>query len=57
MAEDKPREVELYICNKFLLKLDQEAVTFCNAPQFCDAETRRRRHCTKVKVVILSSPI
>ena len=55
MAEDKPREIELYFCNKFPLKLDQETVTFCSAPQYCDTETRQRRHCIAVKVVVLPS--
>ena len=55
MAEDKPREFELYICNKFPLKLDQEIVTFCNAPQQCDSETRQRRRCVGIKVVVLPS--
>ncbi|MGE5527521.1 MAG: hypothetical protein ACM3X6_00040 [Patescibacteria group bacterium] len=53
MAGEKPREVELYCCNKYFLRTDAEEVVFCNAPQYCDPETRQRRHCVKVKVVIL----
>ena len=52
MAEDKPREIELYICNKYPIKPGAEEITFCNAPQYCDEETKQRRHCTKVKVII-----
>ncbi len=55
MAEDRPREIELYTCNKYAPQRNAEEVTFCNAPQYCDNETRRRRHCAKVKVVILPS--
>lgn len=56
MADDKPREIELYICNKFPLAMDKETVTLCNAPHFCDPETRQRRRCVKLKVIITGSP-
>jgi len=53
---DKPREIELYTCNKYPLKLTNEEIVLCNAPNFCDSETKQRRHCTKVKVIIQAAP-
>ncbi|MGQ9778655.1 MAG: hypothetical protein ACUVRM_02090 [Bacillota bacterium] len=53
---EKPREIELYTCNKYPLKLTAEEVTLCNAPDFCDPETKQRRRCMKVKVIIQTSP-
>ena len=56
LAADKPREIELYFCNKYPLVTDSEEVTFCNMPQYCDEETKQRRHCTKVKVILPNTP-
>ena len=53
---DKPREIELYTCNKYPLKLTSEEIVLCNAPNFCDPETKQRRRCTKVKVIIQAVP-
>ncbi|MGE5551334.1 MAG: hypothetical protein ACM3ZC_12515 [Bacteroidota bacterium] len=51
MAEDKPREIELYTCNKYPLQKEGDEVILCNAPSYCDAETKLRRRCAKVKIV------
>ena len=51
MAEDKPCEIELYTCNKYPLHQEGDEVHLCNAPAYCDTETKLRRRCTKVKVI------
>ena len=51
MPEVGPREIEVYMCNKYLFDQSKEEVIFCNAPQYCDPETKARRHCLRIKII------
>ena len=51
-----PNEFEYYTCNVHPINPGAEEITLCNALQYCDPETRSRRRCTKVVVIISKDP-
>jgi|GEM_PF-1928938 hypothetical protein len=49
MAEQR---FEFYICNKYFFDPEKEEILLCNNSSYCDPDTKERRRCKKVVLIL-----